>query len=221
MQYHMNAHENNECYKCKERTMKLNGEGMVEAEPDMVEISIGIVTKDKNPQTAQNSNEAISKKVIAALLQLGIPKSDIRTTAYSIAPEYDYIEGKQILSGYTATQILEVRVRDITMAGQVINTAVENGANQINRVEFTLEDSQYYYNKALKLAVKDAATKAQSIAAAMKVSLDTIPCSILERSTSFTPISEQATMKLAAAPSIMPGSIQVTASVEAEFMYLT
>jgi uncharacterized protein YggE len=220
MQYHMNSYENDECGKCNGRIMKLNGEGMVEAEPDMVQISIGIVTKDKNPQAAQNSNEAISQKVIAALLQLGLPKSDIKTTAYTISAEYDYIEGKQILSGYTATQILEVRVRDITLAGQVIHTAVENGANQINRVEFTLQDSQYYYNKALKLAVRDAATKAQSIAAAMKVALDTIPCNIIERSTSFTPILEQDTLKLAAIPSLMPGSIQVIASVAAEFQYM-
>ncbi|MDF2522614.1 MAG: periplasmic immunogenic protein [Clostridiales bacterium] len=205
--------------KCEKRTLKVNGKGMVEAEPDMVLISVGVITKDKDPQSAQNLNEEISKKLIQALLQIGIAKDDIRTSAYTIYPEYDYIEGKQILTGYNVTHILEIKVRDINMAGEVLNTAVQNGANQINRVDFTLEDASYYYNRALKLAVKEAAAKAHAITNLMKVNLDTIPCNVTEQSTSFTPLFEQGAMKLAATEAVMPGKIEITASIEAVFEY--
>jgi uncharacterized protein YggE len=219
MEYDFYPYESERHEKCEKRILKVNGKGMVEAEPDMVLISVGVITKDKDPQSAQNLNEEISKKLIQALMQIGIAKDDIRTSAYTIYPEYDYIEGKQILTGYNVTHILEIKVRDINMAGEVLNTAVQNGANQINKVDFTLEDASYYYNRALKLAVKEAAAKAHAITNLMKVNLDTIPCSITEQSTSFTPLFEQGAMKLAATEAVMPGKIEITASIEAVFEY--
>jgi uncharacterized protein len=184
-------------------------------------ISVAVITKNINLQTAQSLNDEISKNLINALLQLEIAKEDIKTSSYTIFPEYDYVEGKQIFNGYNVTHVLDIKVRDINMAGEVINTAVRNGANQINRVDFTLEDAKYHYNRALKLAVKDAASKAQSITAVMKVNFDPIPCSITEQSQSFTPLLEQSSMKLAAATTVMPGIIEITAIIEAEFQYWT
>lgn len=220
MQYNMNPYFNKELYKCKKRMIKVNGQGMVQAEPDVAIISVGIVTKDKNPQNAQTQNYIISQRVINALLQKGIAKEDIKTASFSIFPEYDFVEGQQILSGYNATHILEVKVRDLDKVGEIIVTATANGANQINNVVFTLEDSKYYYNRALKLAVKDAASKAQTIAETMKVSFDSIPCTVTEQSTSFTPLAEQTMLKATAADVVMPGKIEIKASVEAEFEFL-
>lgn len=219
MEYDFYTYGSKAPIKCERRMMKVNGKGMVEAEPDMVLISVGVITRDNNPESAQNLNEATSKKLINSMLQLGIAEEDIKTSSYTIYPEYNYIEGKQILTGYIVTHILEIKIKDMSMAGKVINTAVANGANQINRVDFTLEDAKYYYNKALKLAVKDAASKAQAISTVMKVNFDSIPCSITEQSTSFTPLLEQSSMKLVATATVMPGDIEITATIEAEFQY--
>lgn len=219
MEYNFNPYTSKEPKKCEKRILKVNGKGMVEAEPDMALVSIGVITKDKNIENAQNLNNQISQKLINALLQLGIAKEDIKTSSYSIYPEYDYIEEKQILTGYNVTHILEVKVKDINMVGEVIDTAVKNGASQINRVDFTIEDAKNHYNRALKLALKEAASKAQSIAAFMKVNFDPVPCSITEQSTSFTPLLEQSTMKLVATATILPGKIEITAMIEAEFQY--
>jgi uncharacterized protein YggE len=219
MEYDFYTYGSKEPIKCERRIMKVNGKGMVEAEPDMVLISVGVITRDINPESAQNFNEATSKKLINSMLQLGIAKDDIKTSSYTIYPEYNYIEGKQILTGYIVTHILEIKIKDMSMTGKVINTAVANGANQINRVDFTLEDAKYHYNRALKLAVKDAASKAQSISAVMKVNFNSIPCSITEQSTSFTPLLEQSSMKFAATEAVMPGDIEITATIEAEFQY--
>jgi uncharacterized protein YggE len=219
MEYSFNPYTPKEPKTCEKRILKVNGKGMVEAEPDMAIISVGVITKDKNIENAQNLNDQISKKLINSLLQLGIAKEDIKTTSYTIYPEYNYIEEKQILTGYNVTHVLEVKVKDITMVGAVIDTAVRNGASQINRVDFTIEDAKYHYNRALKLALKEAASKAQSITAFVKVNFDSVPCSITEQSTSFTPFIEQSTMKLAATAPVIPGKIEITANIEAEFQY--
>jgi len=219
MEYNFNPYGTREISTCRNRKLRVNGRGVVEAEPDLALITLGVVTKDMNPQTAQQLNDQISKKLINALLQLGIARDDIKTASYTINPEYDYNEGQQTLTGYNVTHLLDIKVRDINRAGLVLSTAVQNGANQIVRVEFTLEDAKQYYNRALKLAVKDAAQKAQAITNTMKVSLDPIPCSIIEQSTSLTPFAEQGAMKLTTAAPVMPGQIEITAAVEAEFEY--
>lgn len=219
MEYNFNPNVSKEPKKCEKRILKVNGKGMVEAEPDMALMSVGVITKDKNIESAQNLNDQISKKLINSLLQLGIAKEDIKTSSYSIYPEYEYIEEKQILTGYNVTHILEVKVKDINMVGEVIDTAVKNGASQINRVDFTIEDAKYHYNRALKLALKEAALKAQSITAFMKVNFDPVPCSITELSTSITPFLEQSSMKLATTSAVIPGKIEITANIEAEFQY--
>lgn len=204
--------------KCKRKTIKVNGRGSVNAAPDMAILSAGVVTEDKSAQNAQNQNDVIINNIISALLQMGIPRENIKTETYTILPEYDYVEGKQIFKDYKATHILEIKINDIDEVGTVIDTVIENGANQINGVEFTLKDSAKYYNRALRLAVADAEGKADAIARAMKVTLDMVPCTVTELSTSFTPLTQQTTMKLTAA-TVMPGEIEITASIEAAFLY--
>lgn len=204
--------------KCKRRFLKVNGRGSVDAAPDMAIVSAGAVTEDKNAQNAQNQNDVIINNIIAALLRLGISRDDIKTQTYSIQPDYDYLEGNQILRGYKVTHILEIKVYDIGQVGTVISTITANGGNQINGVEFTLKDSAKYYNRALRLAVADAEGKADAIARAIKVTLDSVPCNVVEQSTSFTPLTQPQTFKVTAAP-VMPGRIEITASIEAEFSY--
>ncbi|MGB7606184.1 MAG: SIMPL domain-containing protein [Lutisporaceae bacterium] len=205
--------------KCKKRTIKVNGRGTVDASPDIAIISAGVITEDKNAQNAQNQNDLIINNIISALIRIGIKREDIKTQSYTIYPNYDFVEGKQILNGYRATHILEIKVNDLDKVGLVLNTVMENGANQINQIEFTIKDSAKYYNRALKLAIADAAGKAETISEAMKVMLDMVPCSIIELSTSFSPLTEQGVMKLAALDVVMPGKIKVTATIEAEYVY--
>lgn len=208
-----------EFLKLKKRSIKVNGRGTVDASPDIAIISVGVITEDKNAQKAQTQNDLIISNITSALIRIGIQREDIKTQAYTIYPNYDFTEGKQILSGYRAVHILEIKVYDLDKVGLVINTAVENGANQINQVNFTIKDSAKYYNRALKLAIADADGKAKAISEAMKVILDIVPYSIIEQSTSFSPLEEQGVMKLAALDVIMPGKIKVTAAIEAEYTY--
>ncbi len=208
-----------EFLKCKKRTMKVNGRGTVEASPDIAIISAGVVTEDKNAQNAQNQNDLIINNIISALARIGIPREDIKTQTYTVYPNYDFVEGKQILSGYRSTHILEIKTYNLDKIGLIINTLTENGANQINQINFTLEDSAKYYNRALKLAIADAAGKAETISGAIKVMLDVVPASIIEQSTSFSPLVENGVMKLEALEVVMPGKIKVTATIEADYEY--
>ncbi|MDF2520430.1 MAG: hypothetical protein K0R84_1058 [Clostridia bacterium] len=205
--------------KCKRRIIKVNGRGIVEAAPDLAVIHGGAVTEDVNAQNAQNQNDVIISNIISALLSMNIAREDIKTETYTILPIYDFEEGKQVLKGYRATHILEVKVYNLDDVGEILNTMTENGANQINNIEFTLKESARYYNRALRLAVADAEAKAKTIAGALGAALVLMPCNVVEQTTSFTPLAEQGAMKLAALDVVMPGRIEITAMIDAEFLY--
>ncbi|WP_034868173.1 SIMPL domain-containing protein [Clostridium lundense] len=203
----------------KKGRIKVNGIGVVKTQPNIAIISLGVVTENKNLEVAQGENAEISTKVINGLKDMGIPNKDISTKNYTIEPQYDYVEGKQIFRGYKVTNILNVTIRDINRVGEIIDTSVKNGVNVIDNIKFTIDNMSTYYSKALNLAVKDAMRKAVEIGNTLKVNVNEIPTSIVEES--YEEIIPQATMvkMYSSSTPIMPGEINITAKIESIFNY--
>ena len=82
------------------REITVTGIGEVDAQPDYVQIQIEVRTEGKDASLAQQENAFIMNRVIGSLVALNIPREAIQTTAYTISPNYDYIEGKQVFRGY-------------------------------------------------------------------------------------------------------------------------
>jgi uncharacterized protein len=146
------------------RKITVNGEGTVKASPDMATATLGVRTENLNLQDAQAENAKNANDLVTSLVGLGIPKEDIRTADYRIDPIYTYEEGKQLFQGYRVTHLYTITIRDADQVGQVIDTAVANGANEVMNIQFTVAEPQAYYNQALSLAVIDSFHKAETIA---------------------------------------------------------
>ncbi|GAA0730083.1 SIMPL domain-containing protein [Clostridium malenominatum] len=203
-----------------EGKMKVNGLGIVRVQPDVAIVNLGVVTENKDLETAQRENAIKSNSVINALRQMGIDEKDISTASYTIEPQYDYVEGRQIFRGYRVSNILNVKVRNINKVGEVVDNAVKNGANTVNNIKFTVDNMEIYYNKALKLALKDAAIKAREMANSLRVNLNGTPVRIIEESVREIGESPVPYKALAEATPILPGQINVTAKIVALFSYL-
>lgn len=203
------------------RTLKLNGKGTLKVRPDIAVINFGVMTEGKDLAAAQSENAAKSAQLLNALKSAGVSEKDIKTGNYSITPEYDYVEGKQILRGYRVVNSFTVTIRDIEKVGAIIDLAVKNGANMVNSISFTLSDPTTYYNRALNLAIQDAIGKAQSIERSLDIRVDKIPVKIQEESLGYGPVEETAVMKtaMAAETPIEPGQIEISATVVADFNY--
>ncbi|KGX90542.1 hypothetical protein N781_07040 [Pontibacillus halophilus JSM 076056 = DSM 19796] len=206
-----------------DRTLFVSGSGIVQAEPDLANIQLGVVTQDQELTTAQQQNGQRMNDVMAALTKLGIDAEDIQTVDYTIYPQYDYIDGKQEFSGYQVTHTISVTIKQLDQTGLVIDTGVANGANRVSNIQFTLQDPELYYEQALTAALKDAIQKANLISSELQLQLDPVPTKIVERTQS-TPAPYQTLTKAeAAAPpstSIEPGQLQITANVDTTFQYL-
>jgi len=158
------------------RSITVTGKATIQITPDIVVINIGVRETAPDVLTAQsNANQKINA-IVAALTANGVAAEDIATSYISIYTEYryDYQTGEQIFVGYTSDNTLAIKVRELDRAGALIDEALKAGANQLNGLTFTRENNAETVDRALTLAVQDAARKAKTIAAASDVNLGNV-----------------------------------------------
>ncbi|MEH7237287.1 SIMPL domain-containing protein [Bacillus sp. JJ1562] len=201
--------------------MKVNGEGIVTATPNSATITLGVITESSTVTEAQNENNQLTKKVIDSILGLGIPKEHIKTVDFRIEILYNFENSKQTVRGYRVTHMLQISDVDIQSVGSIVDTSVQNGANTVTNIDFTVRNPKIYYEKALQNAVLDAQEKARTIAKNLGVQLQDIPIQIQELSQQSPPVPFQTAMfaKSEAATPIQPGELTITARIEATFTY--
>lgn len=149
--------------------ISVSGQGKADVAPDMATVSIGIVTTGKTAQLAQAENAKVASDVTAALSSLGIFSKDIQTH-YSMSPVYEKGDYRKAV-GYRASNTVTVTVNDVAKTGQVIDAALKSGATDVNGLSFGLKDARSVRDNALQMAVQDARSKADAIAAALGVKI--------------------------------------------------
>ncbi|MDD2823133.1 MAG: SIMPL domain-containing protein [Candidatus Daviesbacteria bacterium] len=148
----------------KTTTFDVTGEGKSTVKPDFVSISAGISATGSTTKEVQDQINVIINKVTENIKALGIDSKDIQTSNYSINPTYDYRDGSQKITGYSANTTLTIKVRDLGKAGQVIDTATKAGANNVNNLGFDTTDKTAAENEARTKAVAAAKKKAEDAA---------------------------------------------------------
>ena len=210
----------NKCAGVKVPSMTLEGTGIVKAKPDIAVVVLGVMTEGTELRAVQQENAEKVQSVIDSLIRIGVERRDIETESYSIVPQYDFIEGRQEFKGYRVTNTLKITLSNTEEVGKVIDTAVANGANVVNRVDFKLSDPSSTYKIALSKAIMDAVNKAVSIERTLKIIVDKTPISITEESSDVGIFQERSQlMATAATTPIISGEIEVVAKIKAVFNY--
>ncbi|MFZ1725115.1 MAG: SIMPL domain-containing protein, partial [Albidovulum sp.] len=139
-------------------TVSVTGEGQVDIAPDMATLTLGVVTEATSAKTALDQNSTQLAAVIARLKETGIADRDVQTSGLSLGPRYDYgnSNGAPKLVGYTATNMVSVRVRALDQLGGVLDSVVSDGANALNGLGFGLQDPGPATDEARRRAVADA-----------------------------------------------------------------
>jgi len=202
------------------REIIVTGNGAIDAQPDYAQVLIEVRTEGKDVSQAQQENAIIMNRVIGSLMALNIPREAIQTTVYTISPNYDYIEGRQVFRGFEVQNAITVQIAEISRAGTVIDTAIQNGANHVSSIQFKIEDSDAYYQRALQMALINAIEKAKTMAETMRIALDPIPIEMIEESQHNAPIpySAQLSNREMMTP-IAQGTMAIQASVRVTFRY--
>ncbi|MEO1423064.1 MAG: SIMPL domain-containing protein [Pseudomonadota bacterium] len=152
------------------RTLSISARGEVTAPPDMATLSIGITETER---TAREAMQAVAQQMQAmfeVLAAAGVEQRDMQTQGLSLGPVWDYNRDNREdprIVGYTASNTLTLRLRDLDGIGRVIDDLSAAGANQINAISFGIDDREALMEEARLEAAQNAKAKAQLYADAL------------------------------------------------------
>ena len=142
--------------------LSISAEAKVTRIPDIATLSTGVVTQAADANAALRQNTEQMTKVVTAIRAAGIAERDVQTTGISINPQYRYAENQPpAITGYQASNTLNVKVRDIAKLGKVLDTLVSVGANQVNGPSFEIDNPDEAYDEARVAAIKKAQSRAE------------------------------------------------------------
>lgn len=200
--------------------LEVFGKGVVNVKPDAAEVVIGIKTENPQLEITQDENATITAQVISNITKMGVLPRYIQTQNYNIRTNYDYIDGKQVFRGYEVNNDLKVLIRNLELAGEIIDAAVKGGANNVEGINLIVSNQTTYYYEALRLAVTDAQNKARVIADKLNVNLNIIPIQINEHERGeIIPFGAMTLKEVSAATPIVAGENKIIAEIGAIFKY--
>lgn len=160
------------------------GEGRAFGRPDIALVTVTMLTEGKELSKAQQENNRRSTTVAAFVKSQGVEEKDMHTTAYNIMPKYSNprpcVFGMPCensipeIVGYQVRNTLQVRVRDLDRAGDILSGVVREGANEISGFQFAVEDEEKLRAQARAEAIAAAKEKAKTVARELGVSLKRI-----------------------------------------------
>lgn len=155
------------------RTITVSASGKVTIVPDVARVNLGVTLTKPTVKAARQASAKVMTDVLAALKALGIAEADLQTTGLNLYPQYARGSSTKIV-GYTLSVQIQVTVRDLDKAGDVVDTATAKGATDVNGIWFQVADPARAQNDARAAAVASARTSAEALAAAGKVSLGAV-----------------------------------------------
>lgn len=152
----------------------ISAEGKVTAVPNIATVQIGTTTMRMTVAEAQAENTKKMNDLITAVKKEGIVDKDIKTSDYSIYPQYDWNGNKNVLSGYNVNQTLTLKIRDTKKINTILKLAGEKGANSISNLNFEIDDQDSLKEQAREKAIANAKDKAEKLAKSLGVKLNKI-----------------------------------------------
>jgi uncharacterized protein YggE len=200
----------------------VGGSASVSTSPEEARIRVGVETTDQNASDAREELARRVQRMRSALRSIGIEDDQVRTEHYDINEDYRSRRDEDRPATYRAQHSFRITVQDLDRTGTVIDTAVNNGANRINGVEFTIgaERRGELRTRALERAMTNAREEAETLASSANLSITgvesiqttNVQVSGYERDTALA-----ATPTASADTSIDTGDVSVSAQVQVRY----
>lgn len=197
------------------------GEAQVTVAPDTARIEAGVSNMARTAKAASESNNLAMGKVLLELKSAGIESKDIQTSQLSLQPQYaSNRPGPSEITGYQASNIVTVKLRDVSKVASVIDALVGAGANEIRGISFLVSDASQRMDEARSQAIADAKRKAEIYAKAAGVSLGPAVSIAEQPNPNIVPMRRMA-VNMPAAAQVAPGEETLSISVTVGFALKT
>lgn len=194
----------------------VSGEGKITVTPDVAILNLGMTTKKNTVKLAQAEANTVVNALTNAVKEFGVKETDIKTTNYSVYPDYDYNAGSNRIVGYNVNINLSVTVRNIDSVNEILDKATTLGANTVGGIQFTVDEEKLkeLTQEARKKAVEDAKIKASSLSTAAGMTLGKI-VNIQEGGNSPRPVyfAAKDAVGMGGGAEVQPGSTDITSTI--------
>ena len=144
----------------------VSGTGETQVSADTAVVTLGVSARDKDVLKAQQKVNEVIAAIREKLTGSGIPEENINTDYMNIYAIYDYEGEVEQVQAYSASSTLAMKVTDMELVGKVIDEAFAAGANTLNGISFSADDTEEAEKESLKKAVEAAKAKAETLAEA-------------------------------------------------------
>ncbi|HRW03754.1 MAG TPA: SIMPL domain-containing protein [Caldilineaceae bacterium] len=212
------------------RTVSVSGSGQIHVRPDIAVVQVGVQTSAEEATAALNANNEQMQALIDALTKAGVAQDNIQTQTIQLQPQYPAGAGatppqpeagsaqstntSPEITGYIATNTVEVQVNEIDNLGSLLDSVVAAGGNQINSIRFEISEANAALQQARETAWEDAQQKAEQLATLAGAELGDV-LTISEFSRGPIPVAEtsMAVRDTSAVP-VQPGTQDVNVELQ-------
>lgn len=197
-----------------------------EIAPNQAEIAVNIETSDKSLQKASADNKIISDRVYSSLNGLlSAEKGDyLKTGTYTATPVYIYTkDNKKVFDKYVVTNNVVVKTKNTELVAKIIDTAIAQGATQVNDLQFLVADYDSVCSELLAGLTKRAYTQASAVAASISQKVIgtksiNLTCNPESNQRPHYTMMAKSSMDSASSPTpIESGKIKIYANIDASF----
>ncbi|MEW6603860.1 MAG: SIMPL domain-containing protein [Thermoproteota archaeon] len=218
-------------------TVTTSGTATTTVDPDKFSVTVGVETNGTTAEEAASANADLIAQVIAALRDLGIAEEDIATSSYNVYPVYEYkaaaeacimiyppppeCQPRQEITGYKASSSVTVTLDADGQidAGEVIDAAVEGGANTVSGAYYFLsaELQQQVRDELIADAIANARHRADIAAEAVEMEVSGVKS--INLNDVYFPVfyREAAASNSMSSTQILPGQQEVSMSVSVTY----
>jgi hypothetical protein len=200
----------------------VTGESTVQAQPDTAVLTLAVVTQNASASEAQAENASKTDAVVRAVRAAAGAGAEVRTSGYSLQPQYAYKEGAPpTITSYIVRNGVTLTTGELSRVGAVIDAASRAGANSVDGLSFTLRDDAQARQRALSEATREALSKARAVATTLGGSI--VRVVEVQEAGAFRPpvpvytaeLGRAAVTSQAATPTpVEPGSLEIRAQVQ-------
>lgn len=199
-------------------SIEVTAEAEVDVAPNLAVLDFGVMTQAPTAAAAAGQNSERMAAVLAAVRKTLGANARITTGTYTLRGNYTTPRDGSAprVTGYTATNVVQLKTSELARLGDVIDIAVQAGANQVQRIAFTLSDPAAPHRDALREAVLKARAEAEVIATALGLKISAFHSIVAQDMGQVRPLLRSAMVAQAeSAPvtPVEPGLIQVRARV--------
>lgn len=145
------------------------GAATVSAKPDQAVVEVGVITEGKTAAIAAAENARQSDAFLKEVRELLPGDGQLKTSGYSLRSSYRFPKPGEaaVVSGYVATNMVQIKVNDLTQVGRIIDAVTRSGANSVRRLEFGLKNPLPVRDQALREAASNAKSSVEAMAAGL------------------------------------------------------